>query len=188
MDHLRDHLYIGGDWRPGSADTITVVNPATEEGYGRSATAGPPDVDAAVAAARGALASPDRAGSEPAERAAALLRFAAALAERGDDTAAVVTAEIGMPIALSRVAEGQGPAATLRYYAELCRGTSIGERRRAVNGRGVTVVRREPVGVVAAIVPWNLPQSLTMFTLAPALAAGCAVVIEPAPETALDAF
>lgn len=78
-----------------------------------------------------------------------------------------------MPIALSRPAEGQGPAATLRYYPELCRTTAIEERRAAVGGRGVTVVRREPVGVVAAVVPWNFPQSLTMFKLAPALAAGC---------------
>jgi aldehyde dehydrogenase (NAD+) len=83
---------------------------------------------------------------------------------------------------------GPGPAATLRYYAQLARETPAEERRPAVGGPGVTVVRREPAGIVAAIIPWNFPQSLTMFKLAPALAAGCAVVIKPAPETALDAF
>lgn len=188
MAHLREHLYIDGEWRTGSGPAITVVNPATEEDFGRAAAGGRPDVDAAVAAARAALVAPAWAGATPTVRAALMLRFADALAERGDATASVVTGENGMPITLARAAEGQGPAATLRYYAELCRTTPVEERRTAVSGRGVTVVRREPIGVVAAIVPWNFPQSLTMFKLAPALAAGCTVVIKPAPETALDAF
>ncbi|WP_181780840.1 aldehyde dehydrogenase family protein, partial [Pseudonocardia pini] len=96
--------------------------------------------------------------------------------------------ENGMPITVSRASEGRGPAGTLRYFAGLCRDTPREERRTAVHGRGTTVVRREPVGVVAAVVPWNFPQALTMFKLAPALAAGCPVVLKPAPETALDAF
>ncbi|MBN9739139.1 MULTISPECIES: aldehyde dehydrogenase [unclassified Pseudonocardia] len=188
MHNEREHLYIDGGWRPGSGASITVINPATEQPWGWSAGAGRTDIDSAVDSARCALRSPAWAGLEPQDRAALMERFAQALAARGDDTAAVVTAENGMPIALSRVAEGQGPAATLRYYAQLCRSTPVEERRRAVGGRGTTVVRREPIGVVAAIVPWNFPQSLTMFKVAPALAAGCTVVLKPAPETALDAF
>jgi acyl-CoA reductase-like NAD-dependent aldehyde dehydrogenase len=100
----------------------------------------------------------------------------------------VVTNENGMPISLARVAEGKGPAATLRYYADLTESTPVEDRRPANLPGRTTVVRRDPVGVVALVVPWNFPQSLTMFKLAPALAAGCTVVIKPAPETALDAF
>src|SRR5207247_9718469 len=77
---------------------------------------------------------------------------------------------------------------TRRYDADRAEAAPHEERRNAGGGRRVTVVRREPVGVVAAVVPWNFPQSLTMFKVAPALAAGCTVVVKPAPETALDAF
>jgi aldehyde dehydrogenase (NAD+) len=114
--------------------------------------------------------------------------LAAQLAKRGDDTAHLVSGENGMPISLARVAEGQGPAATLRYYADLAEATPSEERRAGAQRGRVTVVRRDPVGVVAVVVPWNFPQSLTMFKVAPALAAGCTVVIKPAPETAVDAF
>jgi len=114
--------------------------------------------------------------------------LAAQLATRGDDTAHLVSGENGMPISLARVAEGQGPAATLRYYADLAEATPTEERRIGAQPGRVTVVRRDAVGVVAIVVPWNFPQSLTMFKVAPALAAGCTVVIKPAPETAVDAF
>lgn len=89
-------------------------------------------------------------------------------AARGDDTARLVSNENGMPISLARVAEGQGPAATLRYYAGLAEAMPAEERRPANQPGRVTVVRREPVGVAALVVPWKFPQSLTMFKLAPA--------------------
>jgi len=93
-----------------------------------------------------------------------------------------------MPITLANRAEGAGPVGVLRYYANLAVRTPVEQRRPRLDGRGETLVRREPVGVVAAIVPWNYPQALTMFKLAPALAAGCTVVLKPAPETSLDAL
>lgn len=187
--HERQGLFIGGRWAVSqSPETITVISPATEEAFGTAPAGTPADVDAAVAAARAALTRSDWAHYGPDERADAMLAFADALAARADVTADLVTGENGMPTAVARSAEGHGPAATLRYYAELARRTPVEEHRHAVGGPGVTVVRREPIGVVAAIIPWNFPQSLTMFKVAPALAAGCTVVIKPAPETVLDAF
>ncbi|MFF5985961.1 aldehyde dehydrogenase [Prauserella flavalba] len=187
--HERETLFIGGRWVASqSPETTTVVSPATEEPFGTAPAGTTADVDAAVRAARAGLVRSLWASYGPDERADAMLAFADALAARADATAELVTGENGMPIAVARAAEGPGPAATLRYYAELARKSPVEERRQAVGGPGVTVVRREPVGVVAAIVPWNFPQSITMFKVAPALAAGCTVVIKPAPETVLDAF
>ncbi len=187
MEHTRDRLFIGGRWiTPASGETITVISPATEDPFGVAPDGSPADVDAAVAAARAVLPSWSALPAD--ERAAAMLALAQALETRADQTAAIVTGENGMPISLARAAEGRGPSATLRYYAQLARQTLVEERRQVIGGPGVTVVRRDPVGVVAAIVPWNFPQSLTMFKVAPALAAGCALVIKPAPETVLDAF
>ena len=185
----REALYIGGQWRASaSAEMTAVVSPVTEEVFGLAPTGAPADVDAAVGAARFALTSGPWAGFTGEQRGDAMEAFADELERRAGETAAPVSGENGMPIAIARAAEGAGPVATLRYYAALARETPLEERRAAIGGPGVTVVRREPVGVVAAVVPWNFPQSLTMFKLAPALAAGCTVVLKPAPETALDAF
>lgn len=186
----RDHLYIDGDWRYSQESTTTeIICPATEKTLAAAPTGCTADVDLAVAAARRALRSGPWAGSSGAERAGWMRRLADQMLARSDWTATVVSSENGMPISLARVAEGQGPAATLRYYAHLAEHTPDEERRPGQKNDGrVTVVRRDPIGVVAAIVPWNFPQSLTMFKVAPALAAGCTVILKPAPETALDAF
>ncbi|MGB8406642.1 MAG: aldehyde dehydrogenase, partial [Mycobacterium sp.] len=122
----------------------------------------------------------------PTERAAVLMRFADALEARAPGTNELCTRENGMPIRLSRGANGRFPAALLRYYAELIRESAVEEIRPAAIGH--TIVRREAVGVVAAVVPWNYPQALAAFKLAPALAAGCTVVLKASPETALDAM
>ncbi|SBS73390.1 Geranial dehydrogenase [uncultured Mycobacterium sp.] len=115
-----------------------------------------------------------------------LTAFAAALDQRARRTDELVTRENGMPMSLSRGANGRFPAALVRYYAQLITETPIEEIRPSMIGH--TVVRREAIGVVAAIVPWNYPQALAAFKLAPALAAGCTVVLKAAPETALDAL
>jgi aldehyde dehydrogenase (NAD+) len=185
----RSHLYIGGAWRRSTDPAMTdIVSPATEQIFGAAPIGTTADVDQAVDAAGQALRGDPWGGSTGSERAAWMRALAAELAKRGDDTAHLVSGENGMPISLARVAEGQGPAATLRYYADLAEATPAEERRAGARPGRVTVVRREPVGVVAIVVPWNFPQSLTMFKVAPALAAGCTVVIKPAPETAVDAF
>ncbi|MCW2558571.1 MAG: aldehyde dehydrogenase, partial [Mycobacterium sp.] len=120
------------------------------------------------------------------ERAEVLVRFADALVARAAETNELCTRENGMPIRLSRGANGIFPAAILRYYAGLIGDASDEEIRASMIGH--TIVRREPVGVVAAITPWNYPQALAAMKIAPALAAGCTMVLKAAPETALDAL
>jgi aldehyde dehydrogenase (NAD+) len=182
----RRTLFIDGEWAtPTSSSTYDVIEAATEKVLGTTALAETADVDAAVASARRALGS--WRALTAAERADHLDRFAAALKARAKQTAALTTRENGMPISLSIGANGFAPSMMVGYYANLIRRTASDDVRPAVLG-GRTVVRREPVGVVAAITPWNYPQSLAAMKIAPALAAGCTVVLKPAPETALDAF
>ncbi|RZL83812.1 MAG: aldehyde dehydrogenase [Rhodococcus sp. (in: high G+C Gram-positive bacteria)] len=190
MDNMtvdRDALFIGGRWvAPQEGATVDVVEAATEKVLGRSAVASAADIDAAVSAARDALRGPWGELDNRA-RADVLDAFASALKKRGRDTATLVTRENGMPISLSAGVNGFGPAAMIRYYAALVREAAPQDVRPSAFG-GRTVVRREPVGVVAAIRPWNYPQPLASMKIAPALAAGCTVVLKAAPETALDAF
>ncbi len=161
-----------------------VLEAATGELLGDGGSATESDIDAAVAAARAAL--PGWAASSPDHRAGVLKAFAAALHQRARDTSELVSRENGMPISLSGAANGLFPAGLLGYYAKLIATVPVEEVRRSATGH--TVVRREPVGVVAAIVPWNYPQALAAFKFAPALAAGCTVVLKASPETALDAL
>ncbi|MBV6761686.1 aldehyde dehydrogenase [Rhodococcus opacus] len=190
MDNMtvdRDALFIGGRWAaPQEGAAADVVEAATEKVLGRSALASAADIDAAVAAARDALRGPWGQLDNRA-RADLLDVFASALKKRGRDTATLVSRENGMPISLSAGVNGFGPAAMIRYYAALVREAASEDVRPSAFG-GRTVVRREPVGVVAAITPWNYPQPLAAMKIAPALAAGCTVVLKAAPETALDAF
>lgn len=166
--------------------SICVINPATEQQLGVIADCSPADIDAAVSGARRAL-SGDWGRSTGAERAGAMERFADAMLARGDEIATLVSQQNGMPLALSTAANAASAATSLRYYAGLARDVSPDEIRPALSFDGHTVVRREPVGVVATIVPWNYPQGLAFMKIAPALAAGCSIVLKPAPETSLDA-
>ncbi|MFF0814045.1 aldehyde dehydrogenase [Rhodococcus sp. NPDC003318] len=185
----RTSLFIDGGWHtPSTGDVIPVVSPLNEQRIGSVPASAPADVDVAVAAARAARHRSDWAALTPEERAAVLHRFADALDKRAEDRATTVTSENGMPIALARFAEGAAPVQLLRYYADLALSTPIEERRTSRPVPGTTVVRREPVGVVAAIAPWNFPAVLSMFKIAPALAAGCTVVLKPSPETTLDSY
>ena len=191
MLEYRD-VYAGGRLVPSvSPDVITVVNPATEEVAGTAPAAAPADVDAVVRAARYAFDTGTWAGGDPAARAAragALDRLAAALEDRAEDTARLVTAETGMPISYSRLHNGISPSAILRYYAGLARDLAPEERRGAISFPGQTLVRREPLGVTGVIAPWNYPLTLAFAQLAPALAVGCTAVFKPAPETSLSAY
>jgi aldehyde dehydrogenase (NAD+) len=176
-------MFIGGRFR--AADEVEpVVEAATEQRLGVGASATETDIDDAVAAARSALdgwrsASPDH-------RAEMLNGFAAALKSRAESTSELVSRESGMPISLSRVANGALPAVLLEYFATLITQTPLEEVRPSAIGH--TLVRRQAVGVVAAIPPWNYPQPLATFKVAPALAAGCTVILKAAPEAALDAM
>jgi aldehyde dehydrogenase (NAD+) len=176
-------LFIGGQFR--AADKVEpVIEAATGEPLGDGSSATESEIDDAVAAARAAL---DGWRSTPAEtRAEVLNRLADALKARAAATNELCTRENGMPISLSRGANGSFPATLLRYYADLITKTDVEEIRPSMIGH--TIVRKEPVGVVGAITPWNYPQALAAMKIAPALAAGCTMVLKAPPETALDAL
>jgi aldehyde dehydrogenase (NAD+) len=188
---LTDHrqLYIGGEWvAPAGTSTITVVSPSTEEVIGSVPEATEADVDRAVEAARRAFDDPAGwANWSPAARAEVLERFAAGLDTRAGATAQAVSSQNGMPVQISQAFESAFPPLLLRYYGKLVAERGTEERRDAMFG-GTTIVRREPIGVVGGIVPWNFPQALSFLKIAPALAAGCTIVVKPAPETVLDSY
>ncbi|NKQ56767.1 aldehyde dehydrogenase [Amycolatopsis sp. K13G38] len=185
MDTQRVTLFVDGRWTESSSgETIEVIEAATEQALGAASAGNAQDIDRAVSAARRALDGPwGKAAAE--ERAAVVARFAEALKARGKDTAALVSRENGMPISLSRAVNGFAPSAIIGYYAGLAAKTAREEIRPGMGGE--TLVRREPIGVVGAIVPWNYPQALAAMKIGPALAAGCTVVLKSSPEAALDA-
>jgi len=176
-------VFIAGQFRTAS-EHVSVIEAATEERLGLGAAATESEIDDAVSAARTAL--PVWADTPAGERAGVLRLMADALQKRAAATLELCSRENGMPIRLSKGANGMFPAVLLRYYADLLDKTEEEEVRPAAIGH--TIVRREPVGVVAAITPWNYPQALAIMKIAPALAAGCTMVLKAAPETALDAL
>jgi aldehyde dehydrogenase (NAD+) len=182
-------LFIGGEWiKPQGSERISVVAASTEEPVGSVPNGTNADTDAAVNAARAAFDDPSGWSSWSSDdRAEALERLAAALAGRGEEIAHRVSLQNGMPISLALQVEAVFPAVLAQYYAGLIRQTALQEDRQGLLG-GTIHVLRKPVGVVGAIVPWNYPQTLAMFKLAPLLAAGCTVVMKPSPETVLDSL
>ncbi|GAA1714642.1 aldehyde dehydrogenase [Nonomuraea sp. AD125B] len=182
-----DTLFIGGEWvAPAGTGTIDVISPHTEEVVGRVPDSTAADVDRAVAAAREAFDHGPWPRMTFAERAEVIARLAAIYNERQSEMAQLITEEMGSPITFSNLAQAPQPLEMLNFYAELGRTFEQEEQRPGLFGP--VTVRREPVGVVAAVVPWNVPQFVTMTKLAPALLAGCTVVLKPAPETPLDAY
>lgn len=182
-------LYIGGSWSaPAGHGSIGVYSATTEERIGSVPAGTDADIDAAVAAARAAFDAPDGWASwHPKERAEILERFAAELEARAAETARRVSMQNGMPLWLAENFEGAFPGVLLRYYSGLMTDAAAEESRAGMLG-GTSLVSKQPVGVVGAIVPWNVPQGITFLKLAPGLAAGCTFVLKPAEETVLDAF
>ncbi|QUR68369.1 aldehyde dehydrogenase [Mycobacterium spongiae] len=182
-----DELFVGGCWRkPATAERLTVVSPHSEEPIGHVPLAGPDDVDAAVAAARQAFDHGPWPRWDPQERMDKIEELAAIYALHLDEMSALITAEMGSPRRFSRLGQTAGAASLMHLTLAAARDFPWAERRRGVLGE--VHVRRAPVGVVGAIVPWNVPQFLIMPKLIPALIAGCTVVVKPAPETPLDAL
>jgi len=187
---MREHqrLFIGGEWvEPAGTGTIDVISPHSEELVGRVPEGTAADIDRAVAVARDAFDNGEWPRLSPEERIAAVQKFSEAYAAHIPDMAAVITEEMGSPISFSNLAQSPAPWMMLNTFVQIAGEYPWEERRQGVLGSDV-VVRREPVGVVGAIVPWNVPQFVTMSKLAPALIAGCTIVIKPSPETPLDAF
>jgi aldehyde dehydrogenase (NAD+) len=179
-------LLINNEWRPSAGGkTMEVVNPATEEVIAEVAAADASDVDAAVAAARAALEGPWGKLSAR-ERGRVVRRLADRLMERADDVARLETLHNGKPISESRQIEIPAAAECFEYYAgwaDKITGETI-----PVKGNYLTYTLREPVGVVAAIVPWNFPLLLAAWKVAPALACGNTVILKPASQTPLTAL
>ena len=188
MTIRKDKFFIGGEWvAPASDRRFTLINASTGEEYGSAPEAAEADVDAAVAAARRAFESSGWSDATPAARAEVMLRFAAAIAARGDEIAKTVSAQNGMPISLSSMLESQFPTGVLQYYAQVAQGLDAPDVRPSQMGKE-TIVKKSAIGVVAAIVPWNFPVTLAISKIAPAMAAGCTLVIKPSPGTVLDSY
>jgi acyl-CoA reductase-like NAD-dependent aldehyde dehydrogenase len=188
MSVKRRSFFIDGGWMaPSTSKRFTIINATSEEPIGTVPEAAEADVDRAVAATRRALDHSDWSTRPPSDRGAAMVRFADALEKRGADLANTVTLQNGMPITLSEGLEAQFGTGMLRYYADLAASTQAEEQRPSQMGLE-TLVNRGPMGVCAAIVPWNFPVLLAISKIGPALAAGCAVVVKPSPNTVLDSY
>jgi acyl-CoA reductase-like NAD-dependent aldehyde dehydrogenase len=178
---LRDRLFIGGEWVDPTGDaTIEVINPSTEEVVGRVPEGTAEDADRAVQAARAAFDSWSQVS--PYDRAGYCEAIAAKLAERGDELAALISTEMGMPLKLSRMIQAGLPAGTFAAIPQLVEEIQWEEEV------GNSLIVREPAGVVAAITPWNYPLHQIALKVAPALAAGCTVVVKPSEVVPLNAF
>ncbi len=184
--HDYDKLFIGGAWvEPAGAGTIDVISPHSEERVGRVPEGTSADVDRAVAAARTAFDEGDWPRRSPEERQQSVRRFADLYATKFDEMSTLITTEMGSPILFSQLAQVPVPWMMLDAFIKNAQVHPWEETRTGVLSPEV-LVRREPVGVVGAIVPWNVPQFTTMSKLAPALLTGCTIVIKPSPETPLD--
>jgi betaine-aldehyde dehydrogenase len=180
-----DRLLIGGRWEKPATDAVfNVVSPADLTPVGRAPAASVADVDAAVARAREAFETGPWPQTPPAERAAVLARVSQLIAERGDDLAALVSGEIGAGKGTIMMLQNTPAMAVLDFYSTV----DFAWEESRFGAFGQTVVRREPVGVVGAVIPWNVSLFVAINKIAPALLAGCPIVLKPPPETPLDAF
>ena len=177
----RDKLYIDGSWVPSTGSkTIDVINSTTEEVMGRVPEGTPEDVDRAVRAAAAAFPAWSQTSRE--ERGKYLQRITEGLGARMQDIATTIAGEVGMPINLSMMIQAGLPTMTFGSMAQICDSFPFEEQV------GSSVVVREPVGVVGAITPWNYPLHQIAAKVAPALAAGCTVVLKPSEVAPLNAF
>ncbi len=179
--NARESIYIDGKWVAASGEgTIEVVNPTTEQCIGSVPVGSAVDVESAVAAARAAF--PAWSASSIEERIDVLNSISAALKERGEEIAQLITAEVGTPINYSRMAMVGTPRVVSRSYAKMLESFEWEEEVRN------SLIVKEPIGVVAMITPWNFPLHQIIGKVAPALASGCTMVLKPSKEAPLNAF
>ena len=178
---VHDSHYIGGRWvRAHDTSTFEVTDSATEEVIGRVPAGTASEADAAVRAARAALQG--WTDTPVTERTAFLRRLAEALKADSSEIAATISAEVGMPLKLSQRIQAGLPPAVMLSFADIADHFPFEEQV------GSSIVTREPVGVVACITPWNYPLHQVVAKVAPALAAGCTVVLKPSEVAPLTAF
>lgn len=174
-------FYINGEWvAPKGQGHFEVINASTEEVMGRIPSGNAEDADAAVAAAKSAFTA--WAATSVEERAAYLLKIQAGLQAKMAEIGDAISGEVGMPIKLSTMIQAGLPIMQVGNYAQLLKDTPLEEKI------GNSVVVKEPVGVVACITPWNYPLNQVVEKVAPALAAGCTVVLKPSEVAPLSAF
>ncbi|MBU6442530.1 MAG: aldehyde dehydrogenase family protein [Alphaproteobacteria bacterium] len=184
-------LLIDGRWvEAASGKTFSTFNPATGEVLAQVARGGPADVDLAVSAARRAYESPAWRQMNAMDRTKLLLRLADLIERDAEELAVLECLNNGKPAKLTRLVEVEGSIKTFRYFAGWP--TKFGGETLPVSPRGgvriLNYTTREPVGVAALIIPWNYPLSMAAWKVAPALAAGCTVVLKPAEQTPLTAL
>jgi acyl-CoA reductase-like NAD-dependent aldehyde dehydrogenase len=187
--HIRNprSLFIGGDWvKPSAGSTFDVVDSATEEVFLTVAEAQAPDIERAVAAAREASDNGPWTRMSSPERGDWLNRIADAWETRGEQLADTWALESGVLRSMS-IHSAKGVAGVFRYYAGLGESFAWEEKHTSSMGQPALLVR-EPVGVVAAIIPWNAPHSLMAYKVAAALIAGCTVIIKASPEAPASAY
>jgi betaine-aldehyde dehydrogenase len=183
---IKDTLYVGGEWvAPSGTNTIEVVSPTTEQVIARVPEAAEADVDRAVEAATAALAGPyPQLG--PDERADCIVNLSQAIQARSQELADVITAEMGSPSSWALMGQVFSSSMVLDGWAELTRTFPFEELR--PGALGPVLVRKEPVGVSAGIIPWNVPLFIVALKLGAALAAGAPMILKPSPETPLDGY
>ena len=186
--NVHDKLFIGGEWvAPEGKGVIEVVSPHSEEVIGTVPDASTADIDKAIAAARNAFDNGPWPKMSPEERGEGIKRLSAALSSRAQDIADLISAQNGSPKSWSIMGQVFSATMVLDTYANLASGFNWEEERTGALGSPVRV-RRAPVGVAAGIIPWNVPLLICALKLGPAMAAGCPIVLKPAPETPLDAY
>ncbi|OZD11963.1 aldehyde dehydrogenase [Rhodococcus sp. 06-156-3C] len=186
MEDRHGKLFVDGQWIAARGERIPVVSPATEKLLADVASASTDDIDVAVAAARKAFDVGPWPRMSLDERIAVVTRLRDVLVDHSESIADLITTEMGCPITQSRAIQAVNPVRVIDAYLDF-----IGEYPfRAVRSGpfGNALVTREPVGVVGAVVPWNVPMGISVQKMVPALLAGCTFVLKPAPQTTLDAY
>lgn len=183
--HVTTH-FIDGTWRESQGqDTIEVIDPATNTVWGSVPVGNEDDVNAAVEAAHAAFTTGPWSKTTPSERAEIMLRIADEIEKRATELSLTNTLENGSPVAETSGAAANA-ASIFRYFATLAPELDADDVRPFPNGQGESLVRKDPIGVCALIAPWNFPINLMVTKLAPALLAGCTVVMKPASPTPLS--
>jgi betaine-aldehyde dehydrogenase len=184
--YTRNAFFIDGRWQdPSTSNRIDVISPSSETVIGSVPEGMPADIDRAVAAARRAFDSGPWPRLQPADRAAMVEKMADYFQRKGPDISQLLVDEMGAPVQFMRAGE-QSSAGLLRMYAKLGREMPVESARQGITGEAI--IRHEPVGVVAAITPWNGPLFILLLKCAPALMAGCTIIAKPSPEAPLDAY
>jgi betaine-aldehyde dehydrogenase len=178
---VRERLYVNGEWvQPTGTGVLDVINSTTEEVMGRVPEGTVEDINRAVAAARASFES--WSTTLPSERAGYLQKIADGLSSRQSEIATIIASEVGMPLPLATMVQAGLPATVMGAYVKLLRDYSFEEQI------GNSLVLKEPVGVIGCITPWNYPLHQVVAKVAPALAAGCTVVLKPSEVAPLTAF